>query len=179
MALARTKIHDTLVSFKNMESDLKWVIHSQCAAHGTSCGGSISQSVTSGVFKLDKSNVNEFSNNYFNYLDKESRDILSSTLKSLICADGFAWTHKYIDMKVGESYVDQPITGAFYVIYCDDDPDSYGKRRVFISLARLVKRPSPNHYFLKDYYEGRQDRIENALMYMTYKDVKSKGFICD
>ncbi|GET64285.1 hypothetical protein GLOIN_2v1674122 [Rhizophagus irregularis DAOM 181602=DAOM 197198] len=45
---------------------------------------------------------------------------------------------------------------------------------MIVISAQLTKRPSPNHYFLKDDYEGKQGRLEQALMYMTYKDVKAR-----
>ncbi|RHZ61699.1 hypothetical protein Glove_346g109 [Diversispora epigaea] len=164
----------TLVSFENFEDDLKWVTHTHCEEQGSSCGGSLSQEVTSGVFIIEKGNADLFSTYYFSYLDKGSRVILSSVLNSLFYTEGLAFTHKYIDLNYGKGNTDKPITGAFYFMNAKGSGE---KRTVFISLARLSKKPVRGYYFLKDYYEGNEDRVENALKYMIYKDANSKGLI--
>lgn len=170
------KAQDTIGSYKTMGKDLKWMVHTNCRTHGSSCGGSLSQQVSSGVFILAESRVDDFCKNYFSYLDDEPRKILTASLKSLFDTEGFAWSQKYINISCGDSAIDKPITGGFFFMYVDEG-DAGGKRKVFIGLAQLTKRPASSHSFLKDYYEGKEDRVEHALKYMLYRDVKSKGLI--
>lgn len=163
-----------LRSYKIHEDDLKWISHTHCATHGASCGGSLVQKVTSGVFELEEKSARQFCELYFSNLDKDTKGILTAALQSLFFTEGFSWTDKYIDLSYGETNVDKPITGAFYYMHADGGGE---KRKVYISLASITKKPSPGHYFLKDYFEGNQERIENALKYITYRDGLSRGLI--
>ncbi|RHZ61698.1 hypothetical protein Glove_346g108 [Diversispora epigaea] len=79
----------------------------------------------------------------------KSRLILSSVLKSLFHTESLAFTHKYIDINYGKGNADKPITGALYFMNANGSSDEH-------------------------YYEGNEDRVENALKYMIYKDVTSK-----
>ncbi|CAG8733828.1 uncharacterized protein OCT59_023997 [Rhizophagus irregularis] len=174
MALEK-KAQDEISTFKNMEEDLNWITHTKCKAHGFSCGGSFSQEVASGVHVIQKDNAASFGENHFSYLDQKPKEILKSNLKSLFDTEGSAFTYKYIDIKCGEDNVDKPITGGFYFMYAS--ADNGGKRTVFIGLVQITKSPASGHYFLKDYYEGNDDRVEKALKYIMYKDVKSKNLL--
>ncbi len=158
-----------------MEEDLKWIVHTKCKTHGSSCGGSLSQKITSGIFTINEKKVEKFAENYFSYLDEEPREILKSSLISLFDTEGYSWTHKYIDISCEESDVNKSITGDFFFMYAEEG--SGEKHKVFIGLAQLTKRPATNYYFLKDYYKGNEDRVKQALKHMLYKDVKSKGLI--
>ncbi|RHZ61692.1 hypothetical protein Glove_346g107 [Diversispora epigaea] len=161
---------DTLISFKSFEDDLKWVTHSE--THGT-----LSQQVTTGVFIIEKENADTFSENYFSFIEnKESREILIETFKMLFYTEGHIFTHKYIDITYEKASTDKPITGGFYFMYAKGSSE---KRNVFISLTRLSKKSAPGHYLLKDYYKGNEDRVENALKYMIYKDANSKGLLTE
>lgn len=160
-----------------MEEDLKLIIHTYCLKHGFSCGGSLSQKVTTGIFVLSENKVNNFCENHFGYLDKDPRNILTSSFKSLFNTEGHAWTHKYVDIRYGNLAVDKPNTGGFCFMYADEGSYDDGKRTVFMGLAELTKYPASGHYFLKDYYQGNEDRVERALKYILYKDVKTKGLI--
>lgn len=167
----RNSANDELLSYKNYESHLKWIIQNGCTRHGNLCSNALAQRVTSGLFLINEKNVDKFCEAYFGYLDDKPRIHLISELKKLFDTDSYDWRGKYIDISNGTG---KPITGGFYFIYVDASDE---KRRVFISLAQITKQPALDHYSLKDYYEGSEERVENALKYITYKDVKSKGYL--
>ncbi|CAG8776861.1 1808_t:CDS:1 [Racocetra persica] len=152
---------DQISSYKNMEEYLKWITNTICEIHGPSCGGSLLHEVSSGIYIIDEKKVNNFCESHFSYFDKEPKEKITAELKSLFDTERSQSTYKYIDIKCGTGNVDNPITGGyFYFCSSADNADNGGKRTIFIGLAQLTKLPAPNHYFLKDYYEGNHDRVE-------------------
>ncbi|CAG8454773.1 98_t:CDS:2 [Diversispora eburnea] len=146
---------ETLKSFERFEDDFKWVTRNHFEEHGI-----LSQQVTSGAFKIKKENANMFSETYFSFIkNRESREILIESFKRLFYTEGHVFTHSYIDLTYGKENIDE-ITGGIFFMYAEG---SIEKRTVLISLTRLSKQSVLGYYFLKDYYKGNEDRVENAL----------------
>ncbi|CAG8532043.1 8248_t:CDS:1 [Paraglomus occultum] len=149
-------------TIQNMENDVKWITHTNCAIHGPSCGGGFSRTVESSVYVIDIKNVNSFSEHFFDRFDGRAKRDLKSAFKGLFVSKSSTWKQQYIDIKFGESNVNQPITGGYYFMWVSDE--NGGTRTVIIAIAQITKSPAANHYFLKEYYAGNDYRLENALI---------------
>ncbi|CAB5309122.1 unnamed protein product [Rhizophagus irregularis] len=149
--LKDTNAHSDLVSFKDWKSDYDWIIHRKCATHGDSY---------------------KWREEYFNHIDdKDAKKTLDSKLKSVMNSKSGLTSKDYIDIATGKN---KAVTGAYYFFYSDVKNN---ERRVFIALVSLSKKPAPDHSLLKEYYEGNENRVLQALMYMLYQGTKSRKMI--
>nr|CAG8601321.1 1822_t:CDS:2 [Entrophospora candida] len=171
----RSQIRKELESYKNMEDDYKWLLNMKCPVHGYSCpSGGVTQSIESGVYILDnnKADIDGFIENIFSNLDSNVRRLLESRLKEISYAKGAAWTKDNVRTN---SEVDDHISGTYYVLYSDESPDQPNKRRIFTAVVQNTISAGSGHYFSAEHFSGK--RIEHALMYLLYKDVKKKQLI--
>ncbi|CAB4399823.1 unnamed protein product [Rhizophagus irregularis] len=104
-------------------------------------------------------------------LTTNAKKTLDSKLKSVMNSKSGLTSKDYIDIATGKN---KAVTGAYYFFYSDVKNN---ERRVFIALVSLSKKPAPDHSLLKEYYEGNENRVLQALMYMLYQGTKSRKMI--
>lgn len=163
--------------YKNMDVDYRWLVDMRCATHGYSCPtGGITQNVETGVYVIgdNKADTDGFIANIFSHLkDRRVRDLLEARLRAISYTDGSDWT---MDELSTNFEVGGYISGIHYALYSDRIQNE-SKRRFFIAVVQNSISAGPDHYFIRGYFSGQEERIKNALKYLLYKEAKNKLLI--
>jgi hypothetical protein len=141
------------------KSDWNWFDNNSCQKHGRNCpGGSIEVRKVGAVNEIifSKENINS-------YIDNQLSDFPLS-IKTELKAAGTQRGMKFDDKYIKEYTVGGTIARTKYFIawYVDNQNSTI---TIFNFMAKIEKYAASDHHFLPSYWDGNDDKIENALSY--------------